>query len=47
MLPFAPADEITRKSGAKVADTVQLLVIGPVVYVFPDNEPPQPVTEAV
>ena len=30
-----------------VAETVQAPVIAPVVYVVPDNEPPQPVAEAV
>jgi hypothetical protein len=32
---------------AKAADTVQAAVIAPVVYVVPDNEPPQPVTEEI
>jgi len=30
---------------AKVADTIQLPLIGPVVFVYPDNVPPQPVTD--
>ncbi len=46
-LPLAPADEVTINSAPKVADTVQLLVIEPVVYVFPDKVPPQPVTDAM
>jgi len=29
------------------AVTVQFAVIGPVVYIVPDNEPPQPVADAV
>jgi hypothetical protein len=31
--------------GVKVAETVQFPVIAPVVYVLPDNVPPQPVTD--
>ena len=46
MLPPAPADGVTVwVSIAKEAVTVQSVVIGPVVYVFPNNVPPQPVTE--
>ena len=41
-------DPTTVRSGeVNVAETVQAPVIAPVVYVVPDNEPPQPVAEAV
>ena len=47
MLPFPPdTDGVTVKVLiAKVADTVQLPVIAPVVYVLPDKVPLQPVTD--
>ena len=38
---------IVRSGAVNVAETVQAPVIAPVVYVVPDNEPPQPVAEAV
>ena len=48
MMPPTLTEGVTVKVLiAKVALTVQLLVIAPVVYVFPDSVPPQPVTEAM
>ena len=49
MLPPDPADGVTvngTASTVKVAETEQFAVIGPVVKVFPDNAPPQPLAEA-
>ena len=48
IVPPAPAEAVTvYVLTANVAETVQAPVIAPVVYVVPDNEPPQPVAEAV
>ena len=42
MEPFAPAVGVTEKDICeKVAMTLQLAVITSVVYVAPDNDPPQ------
>ncbi len=50
MLPFGPAEGVTAcvigGSIVNIADTVQSAVIGPVVYVVPASEPPQPLTLA-
>jgi len=44
MVPPPPAVAVTVYCAVKLAVTVQFALTGPVVYVLPDNVPPQPVT---